>query len=78
MGAQHRAAWPGTQDCETGSGVAPLEIILYKWRAGGTSLYYSDEMNEQKSGSSSDTFRKLGKNPITIPKHEAILYLSTL
>ena len=29
-------------------------------------------MNAPKSGSSHYTFRKSGKNPITIPKHEPI------
>lgn len=29
-------------------------------------------MNAPKSGSSHYTFRKMGKNPITIPKHEPI------
>ena len=30
------------------------------------------EMNAPRSGSSHYTFRKLGKKPITIPKHEPI------
>lgn len=33
---------------------------------------YGYEMNAPKSGSSHYTFRKPGKNPITIPKHEPI------
>lgn len=33
---------------------------------------YGYEMNAPKSGSSPYTFRKPGKNPITIPKHEPI------
>lgn len=33
---------------------------------------YGYEMNVPKSGSSHYTFRKPGKNPITIPKHEPI------
>ena len=33
---------------------------------------YGYEMNAPKSGSSHYTFRKPGKNPITIPKHESI------
>ena len=33
---------------------------------------YGYEMNAPKSGSSHYTFRKPGKNPITIPKHETI------
>ncbi|SFR70627.1 type II toxin-antitoxin system HicA family toxin [[Clostridium] aminophilum] len=33
---------------------------------------YGYEMNAPKSGSSHYTFRKMGKNPITIPKHEPI------
>ncbi|PNH19116.1 toxin HicA [Lachnospiraceae bacterium] len=33
---------------------------------------YGYEMNAPKSGSSHYTFRKPGRNPITIPKHEPI------
>lgn len=33
---------------------------------------YGYVMNAPKSGSSHYVFRKLGKNPITIPKHEPI------
>ena len=33
---------------------------------------YGYEMNAPKSGSSHYTFRKPGRNPITIPKHESI------
>lgn len=33
---------------------------------------YGYEMNAPKNGSSHYTFRKPGKNPITIPKHEPI------
>lgn len=33
---------------------------------------YGYTMNAPKSGSSHYTFRKPGKNPITIPKHEPI------
>lgn len=33
---------------------------------------YGYTMNAPKSGSSYYTFRKQGKNPITIPKHEPI------
>ena len=33
---------------------------------------YGYEMNAPRSGSSHYTFRKPGKNPITIPKHESI------
>ena len=33
---------------------------------------YGYEMNAPKSGRSHYTFRKPGKNPITIPKHEPI------
>jgi len=33
---------------------------------------YGYKMNAPKSGSSHYTFRKQGKNPITIPKHEPI------
>lgn len=33
---------------------------------------YGYEMNAPKSGSSHYTFRKPGKSPITIPKHEPI------
>jgi predicted RNA binding protein YcfA (HicA-like mRNA interferase family) len=33
---------------------------------------YGYEMNAPKSGSSHYTFRKPGKNPIIIPKHEPI------
>ena len=33
---------------------------------------YGYEMNAPRSGSSHYTFRKPGKNPITIPKHEPI------
>ena len=33
---------------------------------------YGYEMNAPKRGSSHYTFRKPGKNPITIPKHEPI------
>lgn len=33
---------------------------------------YGYTMNAPKSGSSHYTFRKQGKNPITIPKHEPI------
>ena len=31
--------------------------------------YYGYQMKAPSSGSSHYTFRKLGKNPITIPKH---------
>ena len=34
--------------------------------------YYGYVMNAPRSGSSHYTFRKPGKNPITIPKHEPI------
>ena len=34
--------------------------------------YYGYVMNAPRSGSSHYTFRKSGKNPITIPKHEPI------
>ena len=34
--------------------------------------YYGYVMNVPRSGSSHYTFRKSGKNPITIPKHEPI------
>ncbi len=34
--------------------------------------FYGYEMNAPRSGSSHYTFRKKGKNPITIPKHEPI------
>ena len=34
--------------------------------------YYGQVMNAPRSGSSHYTFRKSGKNPITIPKHEPI------
>lgn len=34
--------------------------------------YYGYVINVPKSGSSHYTFRKSGKNPITIPKHEPI------
>lgn len=34
--------------------------------------YYGYEMSAPSSGSSHYTFRKLGCNPITIPKHEPI------
>ena len=34
--------------------------------------YYGYQMTAPSSGSSHYTFRKLGKNPITIPKHEPI------
>ena len=34
--------------------------------------YYGYVMNAPRSGSSHYTFRKSGKNPITIPKHEQI------
>ena len=33
---------------------------------------YGYEMNAPRSGSNHYTFRKPGKNPITIPKHEPI------
>lgn len=33
---------------------------------------YGYEMNAPRSGSSHYTFRKPGKNPITIPKHEPV------
>ena len=33
---------------------------------------YGYEMNAPKSGSSHYTFRKMGKNPITIPKHNRL------
>ena len=33
---------------------------------------YGYTINAPKSGSSHNTFRKPGKNPITIPKHEPI------
>ena len=34
--------------------------------------YYGYVMNAPRSGSSHYTFRKSGKNPITIPKHEPL------
>ena len=34
--------------------------------------YYGYQMTAPSSGSSHYTFRKSGKNPITIPKHEPI------
>ena len=34
--------------------------------------YYGYQMKAPSSGSSHYTFRKSGKNPITIPKHEPI------
>ena len=34
--------------------------------------YYGYQMSAPSSGSSHYTFRKSGKNPITIPKHEPI------
>lgn len=34
--------------------------------------YYGYQMTTPSSGSSHYTFRKSGKNPITIPKHEPI------
>jgi len=34
--------------------------------------YYGYQMTAPSSGSSHYTFRKPGKNPITIPKHEPI------
>ena len=34
--------------------------------------YYGYVMNAPRSGNSHYTFRKPGKNPITIPKHEPI------
>ena len=34
--------------------------------------YYGYQMTAPSSGSSHYTFRKSGKNPITIPKHELI------
>ena len=34
--------------------------------------YYGSQMASPSSGSSHFTFRKPGKNPITIPKHEPI------
>ena len=34
--------------------------------------YYGYQMKAPSSGSSHNTFRKPGKNPITIPKHEPI------
>ena len=43
----------------------------------GAAQYFAHEsygytMNAPKSGSNHYTFRKQGKNPITIPKHEPI------